>query len=63
MQYNEMDLTVQASTIIGLRKHFSTNALKKHNIVNVHSVWQHIHANDEDGVQAKPPSPLHEEMH
>ncbi|QCD82443.1 hypothetical protein DEO72_LG2g2781 [Vigna unguiculata] len=48
MQYSGVDLSVDASTTIGLRQQFSTNSLKKLNIVNVNGVWQHAHANEHD---------------
>ena len=51
VQYNGMDLSVEVSTTIELRQQFSTNSLKKLNIVNVNGVWQHAHANEPDKVQ------------
>jgi len=38
MQYVGVDLFVNASTTISLRHHFSTNYLKKLNIVHVNSL-------------------------
>jgi len=63
MQYSGVDLSVDASTTIGLRQQFSTNSLKKLNIVNVNGVWQHAHANEHDQVQGQPESPFHEVQH
>lgn len=61
MQYSRVNLSTDVSTTIGLRQHFSTNSFKRFNNVIVHGVWQHVHENDEDGVQAQPQSPLHED--
>jgi len=49
----------EVSTTIGLRQQFSTNSLKKINIVNVNDVWHHVHANQPDQVQPQPQSHLH----
>jgi len=48
MQYSGVDLFVETSTIMGSRHHFTTNSLKKLNIINVNGAWQHHHGNEVD---------------
>ncbi|WVZ17242.1 hypothetical protein V8G54_010224 [Vigna mungo] len=48
MQYSGVYLDVDASNQMGTMQYFSTNSLKRLNIVNVYCVWQHDVGDDED---------------
>ncbi|KOM41690.1 hypothetical protein LR48_Vigan04g188800 [Vigna angularis] len=51
MQYCGVHVDADANTHIGTIHHFSINSLKRLNIVNVNSVWQHNVGDDEDEEQ------------
>ncbi|WVZ08324.1 hypothetical protein V8G54_021670 [Vigna mungo] len=60
MQYSGVNLEADVSTQIRSKVHFSTNYLKRLNIVNVNGVWQHDVDDDEDNDQPQHHSPQHE---